>query len=119
MDHFDSCAAFEEGFARALIAHERQAGHMKRLPPGSFGFYDGDVPTVVGITKEVLREVAKIGEITVTRNRRPIPAVTSADIYCQISSLVTRGLVTRRNVSDMERVIAITDLGRQSLAVSG
>lgn len=118
MDHFDNCAGFEADFGRAMIAHERRDGHMKRLPPGSFGFYGGDVPTVVGITKEVLLEVARTGEITVTRNRRPIPAVASTDIYCQISSLVTRGLVTRRNISDVERVIAITDLGRQSLAVS-
>ena len=118
MDHFDNCTWFEEGFARAMIAHERRAGHMKRLPPGSFGFYDGEVPTVVGITREVLREIAKSGEMTLPRNRRPFPMIGSADIHSQISSLVTRGLVTRRNVSDMERVIAITDLGRQSLAVS-
>lgn len=120
MDHFDNCTHFEEGFGRVLRAHERKAGHVRMLPPSSFITYPGDAPLVVGITRDVLLEVAKAGEITVDRRLgcRPFPMVGSADIYSQISSLVTRGLIRRTNVSAAERVFAITDLGRRSLAVS-
>ena len=119
MDHFDNCAAFEDGFARALIRHERKAGHMRALPPVSFGSYGGAVPNVVGLTRKVLTEIARTGEIIVERNRRPLPMIGSADIHSQISSLVTRGLIETRDATPTHRTLAITDLGRQSLAISG
>lgn len=117
MDHFDNCAMFEEGFGRAMVAHERRAGHFRRLPPSSFGFYGGQTPTVVGLTLTVLREVARHGEIEIDRARKPLAMMGSADITTQISSLVTRGLV-RSEFTDATRRLTITDLGRQSLAMS-
>lgn len=118
MDHFDNCAVFEESFARAILAHERRDGHLRRLPPSSFGFYGGQTPTVSGVTLTVLREVARCGNLEIDRARKPLAMLGSADITTQISSLVTRGLVTSE-FTDAVRRITITDLGMASLGASG
>lgn len=117
MDHFDNCAAFEDGFGRAVIAFERKAGHMGRMPAGSFSFYGGGVPTVSGLARTVLAEIDREGTMSVDRTRRPFPLLGSADIGTQLSSLLTRGLIASEFTPDL-RILTITDLGRQSLAAS-
>jgi len=118
MDHFDNCAAFEAGFGRALLAHERRAGHMKMLPRGTFAYYGGDVPTIQGLALGVLARIGESGTVSVKRFARTFPEIKTRDISTQVSSLITRGLVVREDLAHDMRVLSITDLGRKSLALS-